>query len=96
MRLNMEFGYARANTRGAAVSVFVLGVMLVAIVVINIFGSPRLPRNSRVQCGSLLARILVGVSDFFLAWWPIMMFLAVVVAVFPGSSMKSAAGVGRF
>ena len=62
---------------------FVVGVMLVAIVVINIFVIPAFAKvfkgfNAELP---LLTRILVGVSDFFLAWWP-MMLVALALAVF--------------
>lgn len=87
MRLfsHMEFEkFMREQIRAALrYPSFVVGVMLVAIVVINIFVIPAFAKvfkgfNAELP---LLTRILVGVSDFFLAWWP-MMLLAVVVAVF--------------
>ena len=87
MRLysHMEFEkFMREQIRAALrYPSFVVGVMLVAIVVINIFVIPAFAKvfkgfNAELP---LLTRILVGVSDFFLAWWP-MMLVALALAVF--------------
>lgn len=62
---------------------FVIGVMLIAIVIINIFVIPAFAKVFKGFNAELpfLTRLLIGVSDFFLAWWPYML-LGVIAGLF--------------
>jgi MSHA biogenesis protein MshG len=81
---HLEFErYMREQVKSALrYPMFVVIAMAIAIVVINIFV---IPAFARVFQGfgaelPLMTRILIGFSDFMVAWWPLML-LAVVGAV---------------
>lgn len=62
---------------------FVVAAMVVAMVIINIFV---IPAFAQVFKGfgaelPLMTRILIGVSDFFVAWWPAMLIGSIGLAV---------------
>jgi MSHA biogenesis protein MshG len=87
MRLfqHMEFEkFMREQIRSALrYPTFVVGVMMVALVIINLFVIPAFAKvfkgfNAELP---LLTRILINVSDFFLAYWAFML-MAVVAGVF--------------
>jgi MSHA biogenesis protein MshG len=62
---------------------FVIGVMVIAIIVINIFVIPAFAKVFKGFNAELpfLTRLLIGVSDFFVTYWP-MMLIGVLVVVF--------------
>ncbi len=62
---------------------FVIGVMAVAIVIINIFVIPAFAKVFKGFNAELpfLTRLLIGISDFFVAYWPFMLFGALAAGV---------------
>jgi len=62
---------------------FVIAVMVIAVIIINIFVIPAFAKVFKGFNAELpfLTRVLITVSDFFVAYWP-MMLIAVFVAVF--------------
>ncbi len=62
---------------------FVIAVMVVATIIINMFVIPAFAKVFKGFNAELpfLTRVLIGVSDFFLAYWPLML-VAVIVSVF--------------
>lgn len=62
---------------------FVMAAMAIALVIINVFVIPafaKVFKNLNTEL-PLMTRILIGFSDFTLAWWPAML-VALVAAVF--------------
>ena len=62
---------------------FVIAVMLIAVIIINIFVIPAFAKVFKGFNAELpfLTRVLIAVSDFFVAYWPVML-IAVLLAVF--------------
>ncbi len=62
---------------------FVIGVMAIAIVIINIFVIPAFAKVFKGFNAELpfLTRLLIGISDFFVAYWPFMLVGALAAAV---------------
>jgi len=62
---------------------FVVAVMIIAMVIINIFVIPQFAQVFKGFGAELpfMTRLLIGISDFFVAWWPAML-IGVVAAAF--------------
>lgn len=62
---------------------FVVAAMVVAMVIINIFVIPQFAKVFKGFGAELpfLTRVLIGTSEFFVAWWPAMLLVCICVAV---------------
>ena len=63
--------------------IFVVAAMAIAMIIINIFV---IPAFAKVFEGfgaelPLMTRVLIGISNFFVAWWPAMLIASVGIAV---------------
>jgi len=73
---------------------FVIGAMLIALVIVNLFV---IPQFAKVFAGfhtelPLMTRILIGFSNFTVTWWPAMLVLAAGAALAVRSSLQTVAG----
>ncbi|MBI4989670.1 MAG: type II secretion system F family protein [Rhodocyclales bacterium] len=75
---------------------FVVGVMALALVIINIFVIPQFTKVFKSLKAELpfMTKVIIASSDFFVAWWPVML-LAMVGAVV-GFRLMVASKEGRF
>ncbi|MBM4221343.1 MAG: type II secretion system F family protein, partial [Gammaproteobacteria bacterium] len=81
---HLEFQQFMRNQVKAALRypAFVIAVMAIALVIINIFVIPQFTKLFKSLKTELpiMTKVIIASSDFFLAWWPVML-LAVVGAV---------------
>jgi MSHA biogenesis protein MshG len=75
---------------------FVVGVMVLALVIINLFVIPQFTKVFKSLKTELpfMTKVIVASSDFFVAWWPVMLLAAVAAAV--GFRLMLASKQGRF
>jgi MSHA biogenesis protein MshG len=75
---------------------FVVAVMALALVIINIFVIPQFTKVFKSLKTELpfMTRLIVASSDFFVAWWPVMLLAAVGAVI--GFRFMLASKEGRF
>lgn len=75
---------------------FVVGVMAIALVIINIFVIPQFTKVFKSLKAELpfMTKVIIASSDFFVAWWPVMLLAAVGAVV--GFRLMVASKEGRF
>jgi MSHA biogenesis protein MshG len=75
---------------------FVVAVMALALVIINIFVIPQFAKVFKGLKTELpfMTKLIVASSDFFVAWWPVMLLLAVGAVV--GFRLMVASKQGRY
>jgi len=74
---------------------FVVGVMALALVIINLFVIPQFTKVFKSLKTELpfMTKVIVASSDFFVAWWPVMLLAAIGAAV--GFRLMLASRQGR-
>lgn len=89
----------REAVRGALrYPLFVMATALAALMAVNVFV---IPAFAKVYKGlkaelPLLTKLLLGVSDFLLAWWPAMLAAMLLASLLGGSAVRRPAGRRRW